>query len=260
MTVSHHDSSSVNTTSICIFTFIFFVFFIFCAIFTYLKVKDVTYKEYSTRIVSDDDEHELVKKVVKTDTCPVGKVCLTKDEYKSLKNNQCTLNTTQQEESVSATYVVPPRTNNVDPVVVRDNRVLYDQLYPPLNRIDAGTHQAMNMQVSNRNMYVPLNDIGDSYRIVGYLTSEEQQPDKGGNSWKMFARQKDRHFADYYIVPTNRNYDIKIHLKDDVVVGTRLRDIYTIPNELRFNSPFLHKTPYTFIENSKTDYSSSYYN
>lgn len=259
MTTNVLENESVNITSICIFTIIFFIFFIFCAMFTYLKIKDVTYKEYSRDVDYNNDIDDNEQPVKTVNVCPIGKVCLTKDEYKTLQNNQCTVNIKKEEvNNVSTSTLYSPP--SFDPVSVRDNRVLYDQLYPPLNRIDAGTHQAMNVQVSNRNMYVPLNDIGDSYRIVGYLTSEEQQPDKGGNSWKMFARQKDRHFADYYIVPTNRNYDIKVHLKDDVVVGTRLRDIYTIPNELRFNSPFLHKTPYTFIENSKTDYSSSYYN
>lgn len=253
-----------NTYTICAFMFVFFMFLIFCCTFIYLKVKETP-------------TQPLINKSESGDICPIGKVCLTKDEYKTLVQK-----VEKKEKHYDETEMLLPQSNMFvkyqetileespiqlqpqqptmrDDVYVRDQRVLHDQLYPPLNRIDAQTHQAMNFQVANRNMYVPLNDIGDSYRLVGYLTSDEEQQDKGGNSWKLFARQKDRHTSDFYIIPANRNYDIKIPIKDNTVVGTRLRDVYTIPNAITFNSPFLHKTPYTFIENSKTDYSSSFY-
>jgi hypothetical protein len=93
---------------------------------------------------------------------------------------------------------------------------------------------------------------------VGYLTSKDAtSSDSGGNNWKLFARQKDRHSAEFYIIPANNNYDIKVMLTDDVVKGTRLRDTYTIPNELSFNNPLLNKTPYEFVEIPKTDFTTT---
>lgn len=181
---------------------------------------------------------------VHEDSCPMGKVCLSEGEYERLREPKTII--VQQQPALER-------------AVNRDRRVLDDPLYPPLNRIDRATHDAVNVQVQNRNMYVPTRDIGDSYRLVGYLVNNEEEPDKGGNSWKLFARQKDRHTSDFYMVPANKNYDIKIPIKDEMVQGARLRDLYTIPNQITFNSPLLNKTPYEFIENPKTDYSSSEY-
>ena len=115
----------------------------------------------------------------------------------------------------------------------------------------------METNIEKRNMYVPSNDTMDRYRIVGYLVSSDENKDAGGNNWKLFARQKDRHTSDFYIVPANNNYDIKIQLNDNVVVGERLRDVYTIPNTMTFNSPMLNKSPYEFVEIPKADLASS---
>lgn len=112
--------------------------------------------------------------------------------------------------------------------VSRDRLVINDPLYPPLNRSD--------------------NHGFDTYRLVGYLSNHDPMPDKGGNNWKMFARMKDRHQGDYYISPVDRTIDIKIPLTNEVVVGERLRDIYTIPQEMRFRSPMLNNGPYEFTE------------
>ena len=187
-------------------------------------------------------------------SCPKEQVCMSKKEYNKLidMTSNTSIHETQPIQQTQHMRMIPS--------ISRDERVLYDQLYPPLNRIDSRSYDEMNVQITNRNMYVPLNDIGDRYRLVGYLTSDEDTMDKGGNAWKLFARQKDRHVSDFYIIPANKNYDLKISIKDDMVVGTRLRDIYTIPSEIRFKSPFLHATPYQFVENEKTDYTSSIYN
>jgi hypothetical protein len=140
-----------------------------------------------------------------------------------------------------------------------DENVLYDQLYPPTNRTDASTYNNMDVQVRNRNMYVPTRASTDDYRMVGYLVSQEGN-DSGGNNWKLFARQKNNNNADFYMVPANNNYDIKIPISNDIVVGKeKLRDVYTIPNEIQFNSPMLNKDSYTFIELPKTDLSDSRY-
>jgi hypothetical protein len=102
-------------------------------------------------------------------------------------------------------------------------------------------------------MYVPTQTKNDNYRMVGYLVSQEGN-DSGGNNWKLFAKQKNNNNADFYMVPANNNYDIKIPINNDIVVGNeRLRDVYSIPNQLKFNSPLLNKNNYEFIELPKTD-------
>lgn len=180
-----------------------------------------------------------------SNSCPIGKVCLSELEYKSLANAPTKIEYVDRVERST--------------VADRDYKVLNDPLYPPLNRTDARTHENMQRNVRNRDMYVPLHDVHDSYRLVGYLINQEEKRDMGGNAWKLFARQKDRHTSDFYMVPANNNYDIKIPIKDEMVEGTRLRDIYTIPNEVRFKSPMLNAGTYEFIENPKTDFSSSVY-
>lgn len=140
-----------------------------------------------------------------------------------------------------------------------DERVLNDQLYPPTNRTETPIYNAMDKEVKNRNMYVQTRSKGDDYRMVGYLVSQEGN-DTGGNNWKLFARQKDNNNADFYMVPANNNYDIKIPISNEIIANNeKLRDVYTIPNTLSFNSPMLSKDPYQFIELPKTDLSDSRY-
>jgi hypothetical protein len=97
--------------------------------------------------------------------------------------------------------------------------------------------------------------------MIGYITynNNDGQIDKGGNNWKMFGRMKDRNQGDYYIIPVNNNYDLKIPLTSDIIVGERLRDIYTIPNTLRFRSPMLNNNDYDYTELPKTDYTNTRY-
>lgn len=137
----------------------------------------------------------------------------------------------------------------------RDVKVLTDPLYPPLNREDKVNSDIMN---NNLNFYLPLNDINDEYRILGYLTSDGP-PDKGGNNWQLFGRMKNRNQGDFYIIPANNNYNIKIPLTSDNMRGQRLTDLYSIPSELRFKSPMLNDEIYNFIELPKTDHTSRKY-
>ena len=163
------------------------------------------------------------------------KVCLTTAEFERLKKTR---------------QPTPPAPT------ARDYRVLQDPLYPPLNRTDTVTQTMLQQNIDNRNMYVPTNDTQDNYRLVGYLVGKNT--DAGGGNWKLFARQKDRNTSDFYMIPSNNNYDIKIYIKDEMVVGDRLRDVYTIPKQITFNSPMLDATgSYEFVEIPKADLSSS---
>lgn len=190
------------------------------------------------------------------------KICIKADTYHELlaaSQRVCERPKSPPLTQVHAQQIHPQQAlQPIQSTDLRDRRVLYDPLYPPLNRTDAVNYQNMQMNINTRNMYVPTNDIGDSFRVVGYLVNNDpMQRDMGGNSWKLFARQKDRNTSEFYMIPSNNNYDIKVFLKDDMVVGTRLRDVYSIPNEIEFNTPMLNKSPYQFIELPKTDYSSS---
>jgi len=82
--------------------------------------------------------------------------------------------------------------------------------------------------------------------------------DAGGNKWKLIARQLNRNQADFFLVPVDKNYDMKIMLNNDIVVGEKLRDVYSLPNQLTFKSPLLHNTPYDVVELPMTDFSSVY--
>ena len=148
-------------------------------------------------------------------------------------------------------------TGGSDDTVVRDRKVLEDQLYPPLNRSDNRTHTELVNNITNRNMYIRTNDINDTYRLVGYVTNNSDEKDTGNNNWKLFARQKDRNISEFYMKPTDNNNDVKVPITDDIVVGDRLRDIYNIPNQLTFKSPMFNKDPYNVVEVPKADLSRS---
>jgi hypothetical protein len=155
-----------------------------------------------------------------------------------------------------STPVPAPRTYAVED---RDRKVISDQLYPPLNRTDEKNHVAIVREVQTGQLYQNSTDRMDSFRLVGYLTNSEPIRDAGGNNWKLFARMKDRNQGEFYIVPSNNNIDLKIPLTSDIVVGERLRDLYSLPKEMRFNSPMLNKGPYQFTEMPKADFGSSRY-
>jgi hypothetical protein len=144
-----------------------------------------------------------------------------------------------------------------DETVVRDRKVLGDPLYPPLNRSDNKTHTELANNIANRNMYIKTNDLGDTYRLVGYITNNSADKDVGNNNWKLFARQKDRHISEFYMKPTDNNNDVKVPITDDIIVGDRLRDIYNIPSQITFKSPMFNKDPYNVVEVPKADLSRS---
>lgn len=188
----------------------------------------------------------------------------TKQKEECPKGFVCTPKTHQSQQIQQIQQVQQTHYQKRDPLEqtsMRDKRVLEDQLYPPLNRTDALTFDSVVRESRNRNINVPTNNTWDSYRLVGYIKSKQvdqeyRQPlkDAGGNSWKLMARQKDRNESDFYLVPTNNNYDIKVPLTPDVFVGQRFKDVYTIPKEVQFKSPMLNTEPYEFVELPKTDF------
>jgi hypothetical protein len=191
-------------------------------------------------IVASNESNE--SKESKTD----NKVCLSINDYNILLDKA---NHNKNKGSNN--------TSESDDTVVRDRKVLEDQLYPPLNRSDNRTHTELVNNITNRNMYIRTNDINDTYRLVGYVTNNSDEKDTGNNNWKLFARQKDRNISEFYMKPTDNNNDVKVPITDDIVVGDRLRDIYNIPKQLTFKSPMFNKDPYNVVEVPKADLSRS---
>ena len=172
------------------------------------------------------------------DSTPSNKVCMSIDEFNKLRDSAV-------------------KVNNDTDTISRDRKVLEDDLYPPLNRGDTRSHTNLANNINRRRMYVNTQETGDTFRLVAYLTSTSDEKDSGNNNWKLFARQKDRHFSEFYIIPTDNTNDLKISINNDNVVGHRLRDVYDIPQQLTFNSPLLNKEPYDVVEVPKADLSRS---
>lgn len=110
----------------------------------------------------------------------------------------------------------------------RDRAVLSDPLYPPVNR--------------------QSDPMVDTYRLVGYLVNVQDPKD----SWKLFARSKNRHQAVFYASSTNVNIDLKIAISDEIVAhpSQRLRDLYNLPETVTLNHPLFASTPYSVIINA----------
>lgn len=206
----------------------------------------VIYVIYQRPIIKYNKEKEEI-------SCPRNHICIKKTEKKTEKEVEKEVETIQviQNPVIRQRYIEDARN--------RDRKVLNDPLYPPLNRTDRMTFNDVAYETRQRNINIPTNNIGDTYRQVGYVTSQEGEKDSGGGNWKLMARQKDRNESEFYLIPTNNNYDIKVPLTPEVVVGPRLRDIYTIPKDLKFKSPLLNNGAYEFVELPKTDFSDSHY-
>lgn len=167
------------------------------------------------------------------------KVCMKLQDYEKLTKNQ--------------TLITKPQTNDI-----RDRRVLSDPLYPALNRSEFDVHNSIVEQIQRKNLYNTTQEFTDRYRLVAYVTSPESNKDSGGNVWKLMARSKNRNQGEFYMIPANNNYDMKIMLNNDMITGEKLRDIYTIPKQLTFKTPLLNETPYEVSEIPMNDFTNNY--
>jgi hypothetical protein len=144
----------------------------------------------------------------------------------------------------------------------RDLRVLQDPLYPALNRSEYDIHNNVVSAIDEKQLYQSSQKYNDRFRLVAYVTSTNSgsdEKDAGGNRWKLMGKTKSRNNADFFLVPVDKNYDMKLMLDNNIVVGEKLRDIYTIPKQLSFKSPLLHTTPYDVVELPMTDFTQPYY-
>lgn len=180
------------------------------------------------------------------------KVCLRLSDYNKLLQSPSHQEQQQRVALLSSNATINPASD-------RDIRVLKDPLFPALNRSETDTHNRTIDAINRKQLYNRTQDFTDRYRMVAYVTNPEDKKDSGGNVWKLMARQKDRNQADFYLIPANNNYDMKVMLNNDVITGNeKLRDIYTIPKTLSFKSPLLNDTPYEVTELPMTDMTDLY--
>lgn len=170
-----------------------------------------------------------------------NKVCMRQKEYDAL--------VTQHQQNQRPT---PRRADE------RDRLVLSDPLYPALNRSETRVHDGVTEQIARKNLYNTTQEFNDRYRLIGYVTNQGETKDSGGNVWKLMARESSKNQGEFYMIPANTNYDMKIMLNNDILTGDKLRDIYTIPKTLSFKSPLLNDTPYEVIELPMNDFTNSY--
>ena len=93
---------------------------------------------------------------------------------------------------------------------------------------------------------------------MAYVTNQDVNKDSGGNTWKLLGRQKDKNQCEFFMIPANNNYDMKIMLNNDILVGEKLRDIYSIPKQLSFKTPLLNESPYEVTEIPMNDFTNNY--
>lgn len=167
-----------------------------------------------------------------------------KERERETNQKQKQKNQNQNEVDVfvqNRTYDIPmnmiPWSDDI--IARRDRAVLDDALYPPLNR--------QSIQPP------PF----DTYRLIGYLVSEEGGQD---DSWKLFARSKNNNQAQFYASSTNNTKDVKIAITNDMTRGNeRLRDIYNLPQSIYIDHPLFVSRRYSVVENPQSSFDSFYF-
>lgn len=172
-------------------------------------------------------------------------------EKKEEPSQSTTVLTTQP--TVVLPQIIPPR----DHVIDRDRAVLHDQLYPPLGRVERPIFDQLASHMASGLFSYPTRGSPDTFRMVGYMVNSDNKHD----SWKLFGRQKypGSSIGEYYAVPVDdRKSDMKITIKDDMMPKDKIRDIYSLPNEVTLKSPLFSDKPYKVVELDKADLTSPY--
>jgi hypothetical protein len=145
-----------------------------------------------------------------------------------------------------------------DEVQQRDLNVLLNPIYPPLARVE----RPMFDNLIRMNFGQTTRGSEDTFRLMGYLVNTNKNDvDMGNNIWKLFGRQtyKGSNIGEFYVSPVNdHTSDMKIYLKSEMMPKDKIRDIYALPTEVYFDSPFFSKNAYTINELPKSDFNSNY--
>lgn len=144
----------------------------------------------------------------------------------------------------------------------RDRMVDEDRLYPPYDRNTMGVSKQYLPEKLNGTFNTATRESDDEFRLIGYLSNNGTEADQGGNTWKLYARESYRGSgtAEFYVIPANRNYDIKLFINNKMLQSgsERLRGVYDIPSTLAFNHPMFSKEPYHLELLPKSDLQSQY--
>ncbi len=177
------------------------------------------------------------------DNTNIDKVCININEYNKLRSKD--------------KLQFPNQVQIIDDS--RDRKVLNDPLYPALNRSEFDVHNSIVEQIQKKNLYNTTQEFTDRFRLIAYVTNQDSdKKDSGGNVWKLMGKTKNKNQGEFYMIPANNNYDMKIMINNDMLVGEKLRDIYTIPKELQFKSPLLNESPYEVSEIPMNDFTNNY--
>lgn len=145
---------------------------------------------------------------------------------------------------------------SVDVIGKRDEAVISDSLYPPIDRMPRPLADEYLRHKLNGTFGYSTRDNADTYRMVGYLINSVDRADK----WNIFGRQKYRgsNQGEYYAIQQCNSHGpcTKIVLCDDIITTNKLRDYYNLPSTITFNSPLFATTPYDVVQLKTTiDYS-----
>lgn len=170
-----------------------------------------------------------------------------------------------QKIMMMASNPAPPPPPMIDTTAIirsRDRMVDEDRLYPPYDRNTVGVARQYIPEKMNGTFNYATRETSDEFRMIGYLSNSGTHTDQGGNTWKLYGRETHRGSgaAEFYVIPANRNYDIKLFVNNGMLQtnSERLRGIYDIPSSVSFNHPMFSKDPYHLELLPKSDMQSQY--
>ena len=148
-------------------------------------------------------------------------------------------------------YHQQPQLQN-DPVYVRDQKVLYDRLYPPLARTERPQFDLLMNYINSNNGIYNINTRGppDTFRQIGYLTpvNDAQTID---STLILYGRAKypNSDMGEFYVSSSNKISDIKIPLNE---YNANVRKITDIPSNINIRGNILNGQ-YNFTELPKAN-------
>ena len=178
-----------------------------------------------------------------------------------LKNNNKLTNNEINKIIIKSPDVILPSEPQIqsDIIVKRDIAVINNPLYPPLSRTERPIFDDL---VNNPNLNVSTRGSPDTFRALAYIINKnEQKKDLGNNVWRLFGRQSYRgsNKGEFYLTPVNDiNSTMKVYLQDNMMIGEKIRDIYSLPQKIRFKSTFFNDDEYEINELPKANLNSDY--
>lgn len=140
----------------------------------------------------------------------------------------------------------------IDPVNARDNAVVDNILYPPLNRMDRPN---IDLALANPAiMGYPTRGSPDTYRPLA-LAKDTITND----TYYLMGRGKYRGSSagEFYLIPTDKQNRLKIQLLDDK--GKQLiKDIYALPDLITIKTGIFKDKEFQIEELKQTDFSGPY--